>query len=113
MEVVILIAKCNDCGKLYGIRVEKMNNGGWQNTWAFPLSDKNAKTEKYDSFIEGKISLNPNYPGCPYCKSEAFFKCSCGKLSCWDGYSSEAKCSWCGKKSNIGGSIKELEGGKF
>ena len=113
-EVIVIMAKCNKNGKSYGIRVENNDENKWRTTWAFRISEKNAKIESYDKCaIEGKIMVSSGYPGCPHCSSSSFFKCKCGKLSCWDGYSSEVTCAWCGEKSNIEGTIRELEGEKF
>lgn len=114
MEVIIVLAKCSKCNKLYGIRVQQIDRFKWEYTWAFPISEKNASIEGYDKTkVEGKIIVKDSFPGCPYCKAPTFFMCECSNITCWDGILSEVECAWCHEKSVVEGSISNLEGGKF
>lgn len=114
MEAIILLVKCSDCGKLFGIRMQKNKNNIWVCNWAFPINENIAKSEGYvNNTIEGKIQISKDYPGCPYCSALSFYKCICGKLNCWDGYSQNQNCSWCNESIEIKDLITKLEGGQF
>lgn len=109
-EVAIAICKCSSNRELYGIRLEKRRNN-WEYTWTFPISERAAKSEGFDStMISGPFAQGEEYPGCPYCKTINFFCCgTCGKLNCWDGFSNCVTCRWCNTSSSISGTIQELD----
>ena len=66
-NVVILPAKCQHTGKMYGIRAEKKNDG-WHLNWAFELPEDEAARENFgEDTISGRIVIDAEYPGCPYC----------------------------------------------
>ena len=63
-EAVVLIAKCGESHKSYGIRMEKTGADRWLTTWAFPIKDSSAKREGYDKIqVKGDISFSDDYPG--------------------------------------------------
>ncbi|MGN0978148.1 MAG: TerY-C metal binding domain-containing protein [Faecousia sp.] len=94
MEAVILLQRCNQTGRIFGNRVEKRGDD-WYKTWAFPISEQQAKKERYDQdTIYGLLYTAEEYPGCPYCGTKSSVICSCGKLSCWHG-ETEMPCNWC------------------
>jgi len=101
-EATVVMANCQKRKKIFGIRVEKINNN-WHFTWAFPINEKAAKREGYDSTtIKGAILIDDEYLGCPYCNSRSFVHCGyCNKISCWDGNNSEFKCPACGYSGKI------------
>ena len=101
MEAAIILAKCSKQKKTYGIRTEKMSDGDWWRTWAFPISDRRAKNEGYDNTpILGNMYATKDFPGCPYCGAKSFVQCGkCRKISCWKGESS-LPCNWCGNYLN-------------
>ena len=47
-EAVVLIAKCGESHKTYGMRLEKTGHDRWLTTWAFPIKESSAKREGYD-----------------------------------------------------------------
>ncbi len=96
MEANIVLFKCSEKQKYYGVRVQK-ENGDWYRTWAFEISEKNASKEGYDKEpIRGNLNATEEYPGCPYCGAVGFVQCSkCEKISCWKG-ETEMVCPWCG-----------------
>jgi len=95
MAANVMMAKCAKSGQSYGVRVEKRGND-WVSTWAFPISDKKAKNEGYDKVsIVGSLDGVDEFPGCPYCGSDGFFQCRCGKMTCYKDQKS-LKCPWCG-----------------
>lgn len=100
VEATVIIAKCVNTKKIYGIRVERRNND-WHKTWAFKINEKSAKREGFDkTVIHGKFRADDEYNGCPYCGSREFTKCGCGKISCWNG-EKIVRCAWCGAKGEI------------
>lgn len=99
MNANVMLCRCGQSGRLYGIRIEERNND-WVMTWAFPLKEDIAKREGYDSIrVHGSFRAVDDYPGCPFCHTNGFIVCGkCGKISC---YNNEelSKCEWCGNMS--------------
>ena len=97
-EATVIVARCSQTKQ---IRMEKMSDGAWHCTWAFKMSDDAVSHEKYeDTMISGKVVLDSEYPGCPYCGGRSWFNCGCNKISCWSG-ESKVTCAWCGETSEI------------
>lgn len=102
-EAVIVLAKCPQAHKTYGMRVEKQRPDGWKITWAFPIKESAARREGYDkTTIRGNIAFSGEYPGCPYCKQTAVTLCSCGRLNCTHLNDGVFTCEWCGTRGAIG-----------
>lgn len=99
MEAAVVVAKCSKGKRTYGIRTQKMEDGDWWRTWAFPIDEKRARKENYDQTkIQGNLYCTEDYPGCPYCGTKGFVLCgNCHKISCWNGETS-LTCPWCGSK---------------
>lgn len=117
MEASILLVKCPNNRKTFGVRIQKMNDGDWWRTWAFKLNETQAKSEGYDrTQAVGNLYSTEDYPGCPYCGTDGFVQChNCHKISCWHGESS-LKCAWCGETMNNIVSATEkftVDSGKF
>ena len=73
MEATVAACRCAKSGGLFGVRFEKRNNT-WVYNWAFKLSEATAQHEGYDSIeICGRVTLDPDYPGCPYCETKSLF----------------------------------------
>lgn len=103
LEAVIVLAKCTQAHKTYGMRAEKTASGGWLINWAFPIKDDVAKREGYDrTTIKGNIQFSEEYPGCPYCNQTPVTLCSCGHLNCTHTKNNVLKCEWCGSEGIIG-----------
>ena len=96
MEAAVLLAKCKD-KRTYGMRIQRMSDGDWWRTWAFPIDERRANKEGYGvTKAQGNLYVTDEYPGCPYCGTNGFVQCnSCKKLSC---IKDEKKliCPWCG-----------------
>ena len=106
-EATVLIDKCGECRKMYGIRTEKRDVDEWYCTWAFPIEEKHARNEKYtDNKVVGSIYMDEDYPGCPYCGGESWVQCGeCDSLTCW-GHEREMEnpeftCAWCDHTSEV------------
>lgn len=113
-NVVIVLARCSRDGQPYGMRVEEKSPGQWYIDWAFPIQDAVAGREGYGSNeIRGSFAIEqPGFPGCPHCGGPSFFKCGCGKMTCWDGSSRSVTCRWCGGAGELSsGSIESMDSG--
>ena len=101
MEAVVILAKCSKNKSLYGMRAQKMNDGDWWRTWAFPVDERKAHKEGYDiTNIQGNLYHTEDYPGCPYCGAKSFVLCNkCNKITCWKG-ETRLTCQWCGNDMN-------------
>lgn len=99
MEAAVILAKCPKKKKLYGMRVQKMSDGDWWRTWAFPVEEKRAHKEGYDmTRVQGSLYYTKEYKGCPYCEAKSFVQCSgCSKIFCWNG-EEQMTCPWCNGK---------------
>lgn len=97
MKAAVILAKCSNSKRIYGIRTQKMPDGDWWRTWAFPLDENRAKSEGYDETkAQGNLYHTEEYPGCPYCGTKGFVQCNqCQKISCWHG-ETRMTCPWCG-----------------
>lgn len=97
MKASVILIHCPKEKSVFGSRIQKMSDGDWCRTWAFPINEKRAKREGYDKqTIQGNLYYTDDYPGCPYCSSYDFVQCgNCGRLTCWNG-ESLLDCHWCG-----------------
>jgi hypothetical protein len=119
LEAKVILAKCPQSHKPFGIRIEK-RGGDWVRTWAFAIDERKAKHEGFDaSVVTGSLDADDDYPGCPYCGSGGFDKCSCGKLFCpcndrQEGDVTIATCPWCGETAEYSQSDSfEVRGGNY
>lgn len=101
-EAVVVLAKCAEGHKTYGIRTEKTGSHRWRLTWAFPIKESSAKREGYDkTSIGGQFEHAPEYPGCPYCGQRNFTVCTCGHVNCTILRNGVFTCEWCGRTGTI------------
>ena len=114
MEAAVVLAKCPKSRQIYGMRTQKMSDGDWWRTWAFPIDERRASQEGYDATqVFSGMGCTEEYPGCPYCGATGFVQCyRCGKLSCYNGEAS-LTCLWCGNKmdSFVDATEFQLSGG--
>lgn len=132
-RVVILMARCNQNRQSFGIRLERKQEENqeerkqrerqgesqerrqseqWVADWAFAVKEKYAQKEGYDQItIAGIFTLDQAYPGCPYCQARGIFKCSCGKINCWEGQTNTFTCSSCGLTGELRGHIETISVG--
>jgi hypothetical protein len=96
LNVVIVLGRCSRSARLYGIRFEEKGRGSWVADWAFPIKEQTAHRERFDrGDITGSFMFAVGYPGCPGCGAPSVFRCSCGKVACWDGKGQAVTCPWC------------------
>jgi hypothetical protein len=113
-EAFAVMAVCPEAKKHYGITVDYLTRNSFKLVWAFKVDPEKAHREGYDEKnVNGSITLDDNYPGCPYCKSKQLFFCSCGAIMCWHGQR-VVTCSKCGASGEISSiSQVNLKGGGF
>jgi hypothetical protein len=112
LNVVIVLARCRGTGKLFAIRFEEKVAGQWQADWAFPVKEDIAKREHFDrGEITGSFNFAPTYPGCPVCRARTCFRCSCGKVGCWNTEEKQVTCPWCHRTVAIEGIVTRLSAG--
>lgn len=99
MEASVILAKCSKNRGMYGVRIQRMEDGDWWRTWAFPIEERRARNEGYGcEAVRGNLRATGDYPGCPYCGSKGFVQCNtCHKITCWEGEHSK-DCQWCGTR---------------
>lgn len=102
-DAAVVLAKCSEAHKIYGMRVEKFGKDHWIVTWAFPIKDTSAEREGYDkTTIKGNIEFSSDYPGCPYCGGHELTLCSCGHLNCTIVRNGVFTCEWCSSQGQLG-----------
>jgi hypothetical protein len=112
-NVVIVMGRCGQSKRGFGMRFERREGNVWVATWAFPLRDDVAKREGYTKTeISGQFGFDQAFPGCPHCGSRSFFKCQCGRASCWSGEGRTVTCPWCGGSGEVGGAADQLSAGE-
>lgn len=102
MKATVILQKCTQTKKLFGIRVEELEGGEWYRTWAFPIDESRAGREGYQStHIQSILPALRDYPGCPYCGSQRFFYDSnCQEISCFHG-EERFTCPWCDQTYDV------------
>ncbi len=115
-EANAVFAKCRKSRKMYGIRIERRTDNIWHCAWAFPIPEKGASIEGYDNvMISGRVDVDAEYPGCPYCGAMGWVSCNkCKKLTCWLDSESTFTCTWCGASGTVTAAKEfDLKGGGY
>jgi hypothetical protein len=113
-EAFAVMAVCPDTKQYYGITVDYLARNSFKFVWAFKIDRAKAHREGYDTKkVNGSVTLDNDYPGCPYCKSKRFVFCSCGAVMCWYGQK-VVTCPKCGASGEVTSvSSVNLKGGGF
>lgn len=85
---------------------------GWNLTSLTPLPAGGSEAGALAA--DGAFGLDPTYSGCQSCGADSYFKCTCGRLSCWRSAVPMVTCPWCGHQDRVAGSIDSvtaLDGG--
>ena len=123
MQAKIILGRCPYAPKksenLYGMRIQKMGSD-WVRTRAFKIDYERAPNEGYDrETTQGSFVPASEYPGCPYCGSDNFALCTCGKTFCFKKPEFETKtirltCPWCGQVGMYNAAeTLQVQGGGF
>ena len=112
LNAEVILCRCGQNKSVFGIRVEEKRHRVWEMNWAFALSEKRARGERYgENKVQGSFEFGDDYPGCPYCGNTGIFTCGgCKEVTCWDG-SKKVTCAHCNRTIEIGGRISELKTG--
>ena len=101
----VILARCSQTQKLFGIRMEEKPSGIWEMDWAFKLDEERAQTEGYNNEpLNVKCDFSDDYPGCPYCERYGWVQCgNCGNLFCYDSRQDDisSDCPWCGDRGSV------------
>jgi len=114
-QATVVMAKCQKSKQPFGIRVEQRQDSVWHCTWAFKLSERAAANEGYgDTLVSGRVELDDEYPGCPYCGATGWVVCAgCKRLTCNNG-DTLVTCAWCGKSLKcVAAEVFDLKGGGY
>lgn len=115
-EASVVLAKCRKAHKTYGIRIERRTDSVWYCTWAFSITESGASNEGYGSaMISGRVDIDSEYPGCPYCGGRRWVSCgNCKKLTCWSDEEEYFTCTWCGSSGEVTtAETFDLQGGGY
>ncbi len=111
-NIVIVMGRCSQSKRPFGIRFERHGSDHWGATWAFAIKDAVAKKEGYEKTrMEGRFSFDDCFPGCPHCATHHFFVCACGRLSCMKAERGQVTCPWCGECGEVSGQATSMDGG--
>jgi hypothetical protein len=96
-EQGVVMARCSQSGRGFGMRFEEQGRGHWIADWAFDTKETPDRRERCSrGEITGDLKFAAAYPGCPHCGAPSIFQCVCGQVACWDGESRAVTCPWCG-----------------
>ena len=101
-EAFAVMATCERTKQSFGITVDKICSGQYKFVWAFKIDRDKARREGYDmTNVKGNITLDAEYPGCPYCGEKRHIICtSCNKFFCYHGQE-YVTCPNCGASGNV------------
>lgn len=103
-EAFVTMGACSKCKQPFGITVDRADtrHSEYVFVWSFKINAEQAHREGYDSKnVQGAISFDDDYPGCPYCGEKRFYSCGqCGAIVCWHG-DNEVTCPKCGSSGLV------------
>ena len=80
---MIVKAVCSIQKKYFGINFAKnTKDSTWEAYSTMKIDESMSKKEGYGHKMIDGIRIRHDYTGCPYCKANSFFLCSCQTLSC-------------------------------
>lgn len=85
-EAFAVLAECEETRKPFGITIDPRGRD-LRFIWAFKIDRSKAQREGFTSHsVNGVISLDANFNGCPHCGSKQFYICGgCNTIVCWHG----------------------------
>lgn len=114
-DAFAVLAMCEDTKMPFGITVDKLSRGHYAFIWSFKIDKAKAHREGFDqTHVNGAISIDDGFPGCPYCGAKAFYICgTCGTIVCHHGRA-HVTCPNCGTNGEIhSAETFEIKGGGF
>lgn len=108
-EQGVVMARCSQSRRGFGMRFEEQGHGHWITDWAFDTKEMPDRRERCSrGKITGDLKFSADYPGCPHCGAPSIFQCVCGQVACWDGESRTVTCPWCGDTVELRDLIESL-----
>ena len=96
-----IMAVCEETRRFFGITVDEDRWDQYRFVWAFKIDKDKGEKEGYDSkTVTGSVTLDDEYPGCPYCGEKRFYICQCGKIVCYHGLP-RVTCPNCGRSGTL------------
>lgn len=101
-EEMVVVATCQQTRRIFGITAQRIGKD-FVFKWAFKMNPEVAKHEGFDKTkVSGNIFNDEEYPGCPYCGAQSWFKCGkCGRFVCMDNNQEIVRCPECGNEGNV------------
>ena len=121
-EAFVTMGVCSKTNQPFGITVDRADtkHKEYVFVWAFKINAAQAHREGYDTkTVRGSITIDNEYPGCPYCGSDNMAKCTCGKTFCFKFPEYKTKsirltCPWCGQVGMYNAAeTLQVQGGGF
>lgn len=107
-------AMCEKTKQAFGVSVDQ-KDGSNVFMWAFKISSRQAKYVRLGKIhVQGSVTYDANFNGCPYCGSQQFYICNrCKTVVCYHG-EEFVTCPNCGYSSSLRISENvDLTGGDF
>ncbi len=96
-----IMAVCEETKSYFGITVDEDGPEQYRFIWAFKINKEKGRKEGYDSrSVSGSVTIDDDYPGCPYCGEKQFYICDCGKIVCYHGQQ-YVTCPNCGHRGKL------------
>ena len=113
-EAFAVLAECEETRKSFGITIDPKGRN-LRFIWAFKIDRSKAQHEGFAGrSVNGTISLDTNFNGCPHCGSKRFYICdNCKTVVCWHGQE-RVTCPYCHMTGTIYAAESfNLKGGGF
>lgn len=113
-EAFAVLAECEVTKKPFGITIDPKASV-LRFIWAFKIDRSKAHREGFDGkSVNGSITLDTNFNGCPHCGSKRFYICdNCKTVVCWHGQE-RVTCPHCHQSGTIYSAKSfNLKGGGF
>jgi len=114
-DAFVTMGVCSKCKKPFGITVDRVRHNEYVFVWSFKINAEQALREGYDSkTVHGSITMDDEYPGCPYCEEQRFYTCGkCGSIVCWHG-ERHVTCPKCGLSGVVNEATEfDIKGGGY
>lgn len=120
-ETIHVPARCSRTQRPLLFKMKRTAKSEYLVEAATPLEEARLRNPAFTSeTIQGRIRFRKDYPGCPHCKGNSAFVCSCGNIAC---RSTDwlrnlipllgiVACPWCGRKVLIK-PVKSVKGLTF
>lgn len=101
-DAFAILAACEEGKGFFGITVDRTRRNEYRFCWAFKIYKDKAHREGFDeAHVKGRVIIDSDYPGCPYCGNKDFYVCgNCGNVVCYHGQL-YVSCPHCGSQGEV------------